>query len=585
MKVSKKIEHVRRFFSRSALAASCLAAAAIGLADPASALTVGVGQTVDVTTSGGLAPLSMEGGELRIGQPSTGAGLAVTTTDAVLAGGVIDHWYAQSGVTTMEFFGTTSVPGGITGAFPADGMYLRASQFDTNGIDFINKGTFVQSGTGELTLMGTADFVGDLFSIYYFDNDRGIRTLGDPLGSLVNQGASFIKRSGMGTSVIDVPIVHTGGKFEIWQGSLALQAGGTYQNGAFYADAFGTNPGALHFSGGTHVFRGITTTESGSFRIDPGATVRAATTDPIVGPAGEWRQLGSMVVEGTLDIDGSLVENFGLLETLGAGGITGRPNGFMTAMFRNRGVFSGNIREIVTPPSTAGWIDVQNLGTFVVGAGEIVEVAFFFNTSGTLAVDGVLTNVQGGQLLIYGGQLSGTGIINGDVFVGGDETTALFKPGNSPGTMTIDGSYTQDVNGELELEIGGIAPGEFDVVDASGGLTFNEGTIRFERVPTYAGDVGAQIDFFAGSPISIGPNVAIVDNTGLGLDFDPSTGTATITVPEPASIAMLTSGLIGIVGIGRFARRGVGRRPGDQSSLRGGGLRSGKLAPRWRHAA
>lgn len=532
--------------------------AALGILAPeyASALTVSEGQIVDRSTSGSLGILEMDGGELRIAQPGTGAPLSVSANDAVLARGMINHWYSQSGVTSLELLGTTTVPGAPIGTFPADGMYLRASPFDTPGFEIVNKGTIVQSGTGELKLLGTARLVGDLFSTYYFDNDLGITMVGDPVGSLVNRGGAFIKRIGVGTSTIDVPIVHTAGKFEIWSGSLALQAGGTYQNGVFYADAFGTNAGgALRFSGGSHAFRGVTTTDLGSFNIDAGALVRATTTTPANGGAGEWFQRGDLVVEGTLDIDGSILSNTGSIETLGTGVIAGRTDGTMIGTFQNSGTFTGNIGFVAVPPAAAGLIEVQNDGQFTIAVGQTVEVGAFRNVaSGALHVDGVLSNLNGGYLDLRGGHLSGSGLINGDVFVGGDATTAVFTPGNSPGTMTIDGEYGQEQNGELELEIGGIAPGEFDVVDASSGVFINAGTIRFERVPGYAGDVGAQLDFFAGRPVSIHPNVTIVDNTGLGLEFDPATGIATITVPEPNAVAMLMTGLVGMVGVVRNRR-------------------------------
>lgn len=546
---------IRFVISGFGLALSCAVAFGVSSPDHASALTLSVGQVVDDSAGGVYSSLEMDGGELRIGIPSTGGPLTLSVTDAILARGMINHWYAQSGVTSIHFFGTTTVPGAPTGPFPADGMYLRASPFDSLGLNVVNKGTFVQSGTGELKLLGTARFVGDLFSTYFFDNDFGITTAGQPDATLINNGSSFIKRSGVGTSVINVPIIHNSGKFEVWNGSLALQAGGTYQSAVFYADAFGTNSaGALRFSGGTHVFQGFTTTELGNFVIDPGVMVRAATTTPNNGGAGEWIQRANLVVDGAIDLDGSVLNNTGTIETRFAGAITGRTTGGMIGTFQNSGNFTGNILDVAVPPVVAGVIEVQNDGQFVLASNQVARTGAFINLAGgMLEVNGELTS---SQLELRGGVLRGSGLINGDVFVGGDATTAVFTPGNSPGTMTIDGAYTQEANGELELEIAGIAAGEYDVVDASGGLAFDGGTIRFERDPAYAGDVGAQIDFFAGRPISIGPNVAIVDNTGFELEFDPDSGIATITVPEPDSMALLASGLVGFVWLAR-SRRGL----------------------------
>lgn len=546
----------RNSLSRVGVIAGCAAAVGIAAADSASALTVSVGQTVNVTTSGLIAaPFEMDGGELRIGNGATGAALANSSTDAILGRGYINHWYAQSGSPTFDFFGTTTVPGAPTGPFPGDGMYLRASPFDTPGASYVNRGTFVQSGTGQLTLIGAARFVGALFSTYFFDNDLGMQSLQIPNSTnpvLVNNGSSFIKRGGTGISSIDVPIEHTAGKFEVWSGSLALSAGGTYQNGTFYADPFASNPlQTVSFGGGTHTFTGFTRTETGSFQIQSGATARATTTVPANGGQGVWNQLGTLDVEGTLDIDGSVVQNAGVLQTGFTGRITGRTTAGGIGTLNNSGTFAGTI-QTGAPSAPLDVIDVVNSGTFEIDAFHSVEVGQFDNDAGLLRVDGALSNLNGHWLSLLGGELQGTGIINGDVFVGGGPGFAVFRPGNSPGTMTINGSYTQEANGELELELAGNQPGQFDVVDASGGLVFNDGVIRFVNPTGYSGAVGDQIDFFAGRPVSIGPDVAIIDDTNLQLSFDPATGIA--TVPEPSALVLVASGMVGLVGLVRRRR-------------------------------
>jgi len=146
------------------------------------------------------------------------------------------------------------------------------------------------------------------------------------------------------------------------------------------------------------------------------------------------------------------------------------------------------------------------------------------------------------------GRLAGGGVIRGETLATTPDVVTraggLVAPGCSAGRLMIAGSYVQQ-DGELELEIGGANAGEYDVIDAVNGAVIQGGTIRFEAVAGYTGDVGAQLDLFAGRPVSVDPNVAIVDNTGMALDFDRTTGIATITqiVPEPSLVASLAAGL------------------------------------------
>jgi hypothetical protein len=65
------------------------------------------------------------------------------------------------------------------------------------------------------------------------------------------------------------------------------------------------------------------------------------------------------------------------------------------------------------------------------------------------------------------GTLKGTSTIIGNVFNSG-----FVLPGLSPGTLTINGNYTQTAAGVLQMEIGGAAAGQFDrlVVTGAGNL-------------------------------------------------------------------------------------------------------------------
>jgi len=54
-------------------------------------------------------------------------------------------------------------------------------------------------------------------------------------------------------------------------------------------------------------------------------------------------------------------------------------------------------------------------------------------------------------------------------FTGGLTNSGILSPGNSPGYVTINGDFTQDASGELQIELGGLDPGTgYDVLNIEG---------------------------------------------------------------------------------------------------------------------
>lgn len=146
--------------------------------------------------------------------------------------------------------------------------------------------------------------------------------------------------------------------------------------------------------------------------------------------------------------------------------------------------------------------------------------------------------VPGMMTLAAGGNLYGNGTINGSGFSAGFNPTVLntggtVHPGFSPGKLTIDGQYIQQ-DGELELEIAGSNPGEYDVLDASQGAQLRGGRIRIVLLNGFVGVNGTRFDFFGSSGLNFfDPRLTIMDETGLGLVFNFSTGAVTIGAPVP----------------------------------------------------
>lgn len=158
-----------------------------------------------------------------------------------------------------------------------------------------------------------------------------------------------------------------------------------------------------------------------------------------------------------------------------------------------------------------------------------------------------------------GGILNGDGFIVGDVMVNG----GTVSPGNSPGTLTIDGNLNLE-SGVAELEIG-------DTLSVSGDLTLgSEFTFNILFDSDEAEDSGWMDsegiyslnleDFLVvyGSLI-VGDGFTLENNMKIeGLDvgqiltisflYDQATFTGS-PVPVPAAVWLLGSGFIGFVGI------------------------------------
>lgn len=137
-------------------------------------------------------------------------------------------------------------------------------------------------------------------------------------------------------------------------------------------------------------------------------------------------------------------------------------------------------------------IDVQQ-GTLEVGLGGQLVAAdsTTVQESGTLQLNG--GTVQTPQVSIAGGgQLTGTGVITGNVVVGDDVaggTPAVLSPGFSPGTIEIDGDLELQEDSETIIEISGIAGNPHDTIVVSGDALL-DGTLQIDAIDGYVPQAG-----------------------------------------------------------------------------------------------
>ncbi len=312
------------------------------------------------------------------------------------------------------------------------------------------------------------------------------------------------------------------------QNDLTIDSGTTVtiHNSSIYGGATITNNGLLRLDGGSLYASQINNIGSGQFEFANGS-LSLDTLD--VGASG---LLGSTVV-----LDSS--------RSISAGTVN---------------VGAGSHLEVNGGSSSA--TNLTNDGVVVVAqAGRLTgETYTQNNAAATTTVDGSLNaNVQ-----ISDGQLNGSGTINGNAVNEGS-----FNPGNSPGELLISGDFAQTAPGVLNIEIGGLLPGEeYDVLNITGnadlGGTLDVGLYDLGGSP-FKPSLGDTFDFLKAESITGSFDflalASLGDGLGWRLDYlTDEIGTTDVArlsvtgisaVPAPATVWLFGSGLFGLVGAAR----------------------------------
>jgi hypothetical protein len=124
--------------------------------------------------------------------------------------------------------------------------------------------------------------------------------------------------------------------------------------------------------------------------------------------------------------------------------------------------------------SNAGRVDIQG------GAGFSTGSSNYDQSAGQTTVDGTLSAAN---VALHGGSLHGTGTIAGNVTNAG-----IVTPGDAPGTLTIQGNYTQTAAGTLDINLAG--PASFSQLAVSGTATL-AGTLNLALAPGFTPAAGA----------------------------------------------------------------------------------------------
>ena len=193
---------------------------------------------------------------------------------------------------------------------------------------------------------------------------------------------------------------------------------------------------------------------------------------------------GTLTLTGANTYTGGTTISAGALQ-LGNGGTTGSIVGNVT----NNGFLAFNRSDSVTFSgviSGTGNVVKRGTGTLTLPGTNTYTGATIVN-SGSLIVDGSIASAQ--TLVNAGGLLGGHGSIRGILVNSG-----IVSPGDSPGTLTVTGNYTQNAAGTLSIGVAGIAAGQHGLLAVNGHVTL-AGTLQLIPLGGFNLHLGDQITF------------------------------------------------------------------------------------------
>ena len=440
-------------------------------------------------------------------------------------------------------------------------LFINTPDAVSNSNPFLNYGSITIRGGGVLTNYfefitvknetvnsQNATFTIDLGGRLINDKTHGIFTI-DTASSLINSGT--IDNNGR---------MKTSSSFYNY-GLMNNNAGASLTN----TSAFGNNNVTIN-SGNFFNSSTATMQSSGTWTNKTGSTF---TNEGLINSFGTLNNAGQLTT-GNSGLGGGTFSHYGTLNNTTGGVVDNQNRWFSRAgsVINNSATFNNGglgMRNEGTINNLAGGVftntqslgntgQINNAGTFIINAGTGVTdvssvLGTYTQTAGLTTVNGSLI---GSSIDIQGGTLNGSGSITGPLIIG---SGATLSPGNSPGTLTVNGNVSNA--GLMLFEIAGLAPGQYDQLKIKGIFSNVGGTLEFDFISGFSAAAGDSWTFLFADSYS-GQNSLSYVFKGLapGLTgnvvFDTGRWSLNVAaVPLPAAAWLFASGFLGLVGIAR----------------------------------
>jgi hypothetical protein len=378
--------------------------------------------------------------------------------------------------------------------------------FSNNSNGSINGGTLTTSGTGTIQSQN-----GVLDGTVNVPTNAGILTVDN--FDLFFQGtinnAGIIALSGNSCVTLNAPSKLTGsGTLTmasttcIFGSGLAFTNASTIQGSGHIGDSNPmpiTNTGTILANQSSPLVivpnaSGFTNT--GKLSVNAGSTLTVDAPFNNLSSPGGTLSSGTYSVNGILGLPGSIVTNGGSITLTGA-----------TAEIQNT---SGNALAAIASNTTTGTLSLQggqalvtktsfsNSGKTTIGASSSFKTGgSYTQLAGSTTVDGALTAPAG--ITLEKGSLVGKGTVVAAVtsntsVTAGDSST-------KPGTLAINGSYTQQSQGTLNISVGGTVAGTVGELAVTHGVSLS-GTLSIKLINGFVPKIGDKFTILTGSVVS-----------------------------------------------------------------------------------
>ena len=481
----------------------------------------------------GLAPITTD-----VAQIDSGFTVLLTTTpenitSLTLGGGLTINGGTLNISGNSTFLSTSSFT--LTGA----GILNNPGTINSSGLIVLDGGTINGSGTGVLNANGAVTLSAPTtFNNFTFSLASG-QVLASTANLILNNNARFNNLGTYDITAVSADITTSGSGTFNNQGLLINNSGGvltidtalindgTFDVGTSTANLNGTlsGNGTLMLNSSTAGLNLSSNGSTGSLQMSDGlisgaGNITLANLSTVSG--GTLAAGGVMNFNGGVNITGSVVLDRTINVTGGslsaAGNVT---NGGSGAFNLAGGVFTAsNVGDIETGITiSTGTLDIT--GTLGIVASPIIGIT---NNGGTIVANGEII----GNVFNNSGTLQGTGIITGNVV-----NNATLSPGNSPGTLTVDGNLDLLANSNLIMEITGLDAASYDRLIVTGVLTFGGTLTTIVDTTTYTARLDDTFNPFTYSAFT-GTFARVINDQGFAYELayiDTTVDVVTTAVP------------------------------------------------------